>query len=215
VLRITNIVKRYWFCRKEPGFKINVALKLINTEFDTSFAALGHFSAWYFFMAQQPLVGQSLFIDEASRSHSDTPHSIEFFWKSDQPDTEICIWQHMMFTKDRDCHDSNPQSQQANSHRPTPYTPRPLESASSCHAGHISLTPTHLFASQTSLFPTIKVGNLRLCFTRQRGNNFMVVWDGGAACSLVSWPPYTAWSTRKKVKVKGGEYCIDTYIRIL
>jgi hypothetical protein len=39
-------------------------------------------------MAQQPLVGQCLLIVEASRSHSDTPHSVGLLWTSDQPDAE-------------------------------------------------------------------------------------------------------------------------------
>jgi len=39
-------------------------------------------------MTQQPLVGQGLLIVEASRSHSDTPHSVGLLWTSDQPYTE-------------------------------------------------------------------------------------------------------------------------------
>jgi hypothetical protein len=34
------------------------------------------------------LVGQGLLIIEASRSHSDTPHSVGLLWTSDQPDAE-------------------------------------------------------------------------------------------------------------------------------
>jgi len=44
--------------------------------------------------AQQPLVGQGLLIIEASRSHSDTWHSIGF-WMSDQSDAETSTWQHV------------------------------------------------------------------------------------------------------------------------
>jgi hypothetical protein len=40
-------------------------------------------------VAQQPLVGQGPLIIELSQSYSDTPHSIEQFWTSDQPDAEI------------------------------------------------------------------------------------------------------------------------------
>ena len=36
-----------------------------------------------------PPVGQDLFIVEASRSHSDTPHSVELLWTSDQPNRMI------------------------------------------------------------------------------------------------------------------------------
>jgi hypothetical protein len=37
-------------------------------------------------MAQQPLMGQVPLIMEASRSHSDTPHSVGLLWASDRPD---------------------------------------------------------------------------------------------------------------------------------
>jgi hypothetical protein len=43
---------------------------------------------WIFSMAQQPLVGQGLLIIEASRSHSDTLHSVELLWTSDRPVAE-------------------------------------------------------------------------------------------------------------------------------
>jgi hypothetical protein len=75
------------------------------------------------FMARQPLVGQGPLIIEASRSHSDTPHSVGLLLTSDQPDAETSTWQHTTLTTDRHpCPrwDSNPQSQQANGRRPTP-----------------------------------------------------------------------------------------------
>jgi hypothetical protein len=43
---------------------------------------------FFFPMAQQPLVGQGLLIIQASRSHSDTTHSVGLLWTSDQPDAE-------------------------------------------------------------------------------------------------------------------------------
>jgi hypothetical protein len=45
-------------------------------------------------MVRQPLVGQRLLIREASRSHTDTPHSVWLLWTSDQPDAETPTWQH-------------------------------------------------------------------------------------------------------------------------
>jgi hypothetical protein len=45
-------------------------------------------------MTQQPLVGQGLLVIEASRSHSDTLHSVGLLWTSDQPDAETCAWQY-------------------------------------------------------------------------------------------------------------------------
>ena len=73
-------------------------------------------------MAQQPLVGQDLII-KASRSHSDTPHSVGLLWTSDQPVAETSTWQHTPLTRDRHpCSRrySNPQSQLPIGHRPTP-----------------------------------------------------------------------------------------------
>jgi hypothetical protein len=52
-------------------------------------------------MAQEPLVGQSLLIIKASRSHSGTPHSVGFLWLSDQTDAETSTWRNTTFTKDR------------------------------------------------------------------------------------------------------------------
>jgi len=39
-------------------------------------------------VAMQPLVGQGLFIVEASRSYSDTPLSVGLLWTGDQPVSE-------------------------------------------------------------------------------------------------------------------------------
>jgi len=52
-------------------------------------------------MAQKPLVGQGLLIIEASRSHSDTPHSVGLFWTSDELDAENSAWQHTRPSRDR------------------------------------------------------------------------------------------------------------------
>jgi hypothetical protein len=43
---------------------------------------------FFFHGATSPLVGQGLLVIEASRSHPDTPHSVELLWTSDQPDAE-------------------------------------------------------------------------------------------------------------------------------
>jgi hypothetical protein len=54
----------------------------------------------FFLMAQQPLVGQGLLIIEASRSYSDTPHSVGLLWTSYSPDAETSTWQHTTPTGD-------------------------------------------------------------------------------------------------------------------
>ena len=80
-----------------------------------------YFSPFYI-MAQQPLVGQGLFIIEDSWSHSDTQNLVGLLWTSDQPNTEASTWQHTTLTTDKlPClrRDSNPQSQQARGRRST------------------------------------------------------------------------------------------------
>jgi hypothetical protein len=47
-----------------------------------------------FFTAQKPLVGQ------ASRSHTNTPHSIRLLWTGDQPDAEPSTYQHTTLTRE-------------------------------------------------------------------------------------------------------------------
>jgi len=47
-------------------------------------------------MVQQPLV--VLHIIEASRLHSDTPHSVGLLWSSVLPEAEIYIWQQITLT---------------------------------------------------------------------------------------------------------------------
>jgi len=82
-------------------------------------------------MARQPLGG--LLNIEASRSHSDTPHSPGLLWTSDWPDTETSTCQRTALTREQHpcpLRDSNLQSQQASGGIPKPYTARPLGSAS-------------------------------------------------------------------------------------
>ena len=52
-------------------------------------------------MAWQPETGIDLLIVEASRSHSDTPHSVGFLSTSDQPDAETSTWQHTTLKRER------------------------------------------------------------------------------------------------------------------
>jgi hypothetical protein len=53
-----------------------------------------------FFMAQQPIVDQGLFITEASLSHSNVLHSIWLLWRSDRPATQTSTGQHTTLTTD-------------------------------------------------------------------------------------------------------------------
>jgi hypothetical protein len=49
---------------------------------------------YLFYMEQKPLVGEGLLIIEASRSHSDTQHSVGLLWMGDQPNAETSTGQH-------------------------------------------------------------------------------------------------------------------------
>jgi hypothetical protein len=50
---------------------------------------------------EEPLVGQGLLIIEASKSHSNTPHSVRVLWTSDQLDAHTSTWQHKTLTRHR------------------------------------------------------------------------------------------------------------------
>ena len=61
-------------------------------------------------------MGQGLLNIEASRSHSDTPHSVGLLWTCDQLEVQTCTRQHTTFIADSHSfpwRDSNPHSQQA------------------------------------------------------------------------------------------------------
>jgi len=47
-----------------------------------------------------PLVGQDIYFIEASRSLSDTPHSVGVLWTSDQSDADAASRQHTTLTRD-------------------------------------------------------------------------------------------------------------------
>ena len=55
----------------------------------------------FFSVTHQPLVSEGLFIIEASRSHSDTPHSVGLHWTIDCPSQRPLTWQHTVPTRDR------------------------------------------------------------------------------------------------------------------
>jgi hypothetical protein len=57
-----------------------------------------------FSVTQQPLVSQGFLFIEASRSHSDTPHSLGLLRTSDQADAETPTSQHTVLAKKTDIH---------------------------------------------------------------------------------------------------------------
>jgi hypothetical protein len=79
-------------------------------------------------------VVQGLLIIEASRSHSDTPHSVGFLWKSDQQDAEKYTWLHRTLTQ-TGIHAPGririrKSRKRASGHSPMPYTSQSPGSAS-------------------------------------------------------------------------------------
>jgi hypothetical protein len=84
-------------------------------------------------MAQQLLVGWGLLISEASRSLSDTPHSVGPLWTRDQPVAETSTLQYITTDRQpRPRRDSNPQSQQGRGRSSTPSIALTLGSVSGC-----------------------------------------------------------------------------------
>ena len=77
------------------------------------------------------LSGQGLLSIEASRSLSDTTHSVGLLWTSDHSDAHTSTWQHTLTRARHPCRQrySNPQSQQASDRNPTPQTARSPGSA--------------------------------------------------------------------------------------
>jgi hypothetical protein len=71
-----------------PRFKYLTVYKV--TSIDKSEIIMTAFAVAFFSMAQQPLIGQGLLIFEASRSQSDTQHSVGLLCVSYQPDAETC-----------------------------------------------------------------------------------------------------------------------------
>jgi hypothetical protein len=65
--------------------------------------ALYFSTPYYFFYPHGAAAssGRGVFIIEASRSHSGTPHSVGLHWTSDQPDPKTVTWQHTTFTRDK------------------------------------------------------------------------------------------------------------------
>ena len=55
---------------------------------------------YFFSPGSTDLVGQDLLLVGVSRSHSDTPHSIQLLWKSDRTLAETSTWQHNVYNRD-------------------------------------------------------------------------------------------------------------------
>jgi hypothetical protein len=80
------------------------------------------FVSWEFFWAVEYLVEQGILCVAASRTQSNTPHSVGLLWTRDRPDKETSTWhkktlrtyRHISFRRDK-------KSQKATGRRPTPW----------------------------------------------------------------------------------------------
>ena len=131
------------------------------------------YNSLFFTMANYPPVGQGLLNIEASRSHSDTPHSVGLLWTSDQPDAENSTRQHTTFTKGRQScpppgPDSNSQSQEASDGRPTPCTARPQGPTVIKLHSHI---PEGNNYDNISKLPYFSIDNARVIYTKKSSFN--------------------------------------------
>jgi hypothetical protein len=150
-------------------------------------------------------VGESPLIIEASQSHSLRHTSLgRAPLTSDQPDAETSTWQHTTFTRERHpCprRDSNPQYQQANGRRPTPYLSqlfiRPIfhklyrERSYANSTGIIHLIPTRFMYVPLSVY---------LCMVLQRYLiNMNQNWNSWLLHSLYTL--HTAWALGERTRV--------------
>jgi len=78
-------------CLYKGALYLYLSLTLLSSRYTAVYCEAGR-GYFFFFMAQQPLVGQGLLITEASRSQSDTSQSIRLLWTSDRPDAETCTF---------------------------------------------------------------------------------------------------------------------------
>jgi hypothetical protein len=111
IVHFNNIVIS-GYCLKENTLKLCHENKPVNVIWVSIF----------FFMTQQPLTGHGFLVIEASRSHSDTSHSVGLLWTSVQPVAQTSTWQQTTDKRQTSMpqQDSNPQSQQTRGRRPTP-----------------------------------------------------------------------------------------------
>jgi hypothetical protein len=116
--------------RESEKSNYDVTLYLSHQKISTKSKRKGIYYA--FFMVQETTEDESLFIIEALRSHSDTPHSAGRLRTSDQPVADTSTRQHTTLQRERNpCpwRDSNPQPQQASGCSPTHWIARSLGSA--------------------------------------------------------------------------------------
>ena len=77
-----------------PYFLSDASMSMVKIVINTSYN---------FPWLNSPLVDQDLFT-EASRSHSDTPHSIGLLWTSDQPDAKTSLSDNTQYSQETDIH---------------------------------------------------------------------------------------------------------------
>jgi len=87
-------------------------------------------------------VSPGLLTADASRSQSDTPHSVELLWTSDQPDAETSTWQDTTLTTAKHHAPAGFETTIPASERPQTYA---LDRAATrnCHLNLIYLTNPH------------------------------------------------------------------------
>jgi hypothetical protein len=134
-------------------------------------------------------------------THQDAQHSVGLLWRSDRPVAETSTWQHTTLKTDgHPCHRRvwNPQSLQADSRRPTPYTARPPESAKDIYYGiktgsppwylRLRVLSTRTFFSQRkSAERSYPFGAIH-CLQAQRGRSWWS-WRNMANLSALSFFP--------------------------
>ena len=105
IIQFNIITKQYLHCQLTNRSQfLSILFMLDDVQRNLLYRYYILYTCNIFPMAQHPLVDQDLLIIEVSRSHSDKPHWVGLFWKSDQPDAETS--------------NNTPHSQQPDIHNP-------------------------------------------------------------------------------------------------
>ena len=120
---VQAVLLRKWNLDTHPANPPNIAAYPPGMAHLRAYATV-HISHFFFLSSvATALLGPRLPRYWVFESQKDRLHSTRLLWTRDRSVAQTSTWQHTVFTRDRypwSWRDSNPQSQQANGHRPTP-----------------------------------------------------------------------------------------------
>jgi len=90
---------------------LHLSSKLTNSDWQNIWTLIKYYDfisvnllVFYVFCGLTALVGPRLFIFKVSKSHSDTPVSVELLWTNDWPVAQTCKWQYTQHSQETNIH---------------------------------------------------------------------------------------------------------------